>query len=165
MENINVTDIPPGFDNLSNITSEQSMNISPKLLAMLSPELISKLTPEILNKISANIENTGGLTGSNNEIPIEIMKEMNTQIEEEIKNIGDVTDITYPIPEFNKLHLLQKLIDNESQEKIIDVMSCLASANNCINPNNNIFSNINKKEIIEIKIKQKKEKYKEENKY
>ena len=95
------------------------------------------------------------------EITKETEEEFEKQIVEDIKNIGDVSDITQEIPDQEKLDELKKLIDTMPREQIVQLMESLASnGKNAINPNKNSFSSVSKREMLQIKMRQKKDQYK-----
>ena len=95
---------------------------------------------------------------------IEITKdeeeELITQANDELQNIGDINDIVQPIPEIEKLNELKKLIDTLPREQVAQLMEVLANENkNSINPNGTSYSSISPREMLQIKLKQKKDQF------
>jgi hypothetical protein len=90
----------------------------------------------------------------------EIEEELEKQAKEDIKNIGDVNDILQPIPDLEKLSELKKMIDTMPREQIAELMASLSNnSKQIINPNENSYSSVSEREMLQIKMKQKKEQF------
>src|SRR5438874_1592614 len=89
---------------------------------------------------------------------------MNESFQFTKEDIDDINkepeDISEIIPSLNinnnNLSELKKMIDNLPREKVSELFSNLTkSGNNIVNPDNNIFSTSNKKEILHYRLQQK----------
>ena len=101
----------------------------------------------------ANLDNSETITK-------ELEEEFEKEIVEDVKNIGDVSDISQEVPSVEKLNELKKLLDTMPREQIKQLMDSLSSGGKtAINPNGNSFSSVSQREMLQIKMKQKRDQY------
>ena len=104
---------------------------------------------------------TQNFTFSNDEITKHEEEELEKEVHDEIKNLGDVNDIKQQIPEVEKLNELKKMIDGMSREEVAQILASLANdSQNAINPNKNSFSSVSQREMVQMKMRRKKEEFK-----
>jgi|LakMenE01Jun11ns_1017448.scaffolds.fasta_scaffold9175424_2 hypothetical protein len=98
---------------------------------------------------------------SNDNLPPNVEETILEEVCNEINNIGNIDDINQQIPDKKTLDDLKKMIDSMPREQVTQLLSNLAkNGKNAINPNNNSFSAVDKKEMLQMKLKQKRNQYK-----
>lgn len=90
----------------------------------------------------------------NFEPTVEEIVEIGQTVDQEMKNIGDINDITQPLPNPDQLEQLKKLLDTLPREHTAQLFANLINGNNKMNPNNNSFSGISEDEIRKYKFRQ-----------
>lgn len=83
----------------------------------------------------------------------EEIKQICTEVNEDIKNIGEVTDIEHGIPEIEQLNNLKATIDKLPREKIIELLNNLPKGRDNINPNGNTFATVKEKDLKQQTLK------------
>ena len=85
---------------------------------------------------------------------VEELIEISEELNQDIKNIGDVSDIQQPLPNLEQFEQLKKLLDTLPREQSVNLLANLIGNNNKMNPNNNSFSGVSEDEIRRHKFRQ-----------
>lgn len=93
-------------------------------------------------------------TDNTDNLSTEEIKKICEEVNEDIKNIGEINDIEHGIPDTEQLNNLREMIDKLPRDKVIDLLNNLPKGRDNINPNGNAFATVKEKDLKQQALKQ-----------